>query len=422
MTGRPPGSDHGSGHGKRPGGSVIAALVFNACLLMLPFAGAALLKSATAGDLIDYAPTPATIKRTQDALAAEARRFAAAGGADERRQQWNNLVAREMGEGDIAAARGFALNAFVLLGGGDAARMRRQVKPGSGDAGILEAALPFIEPNFARQRFRAVIVRRDDNAAFDVLGDPREIAATSQRWLAGEPVDLFLFTLGGATLPAEGAAPDDVRLGASVIKVAKNGAHLTPAFAAMIETRVASAVPVDRLRAELSSAFQNTDAIVDEGAAAALAFRRAIDPAAYAVLARDLAHIGAAARAASPAGAAILLGQARDARDLRRLELLAVATGERAVAVAKRSPAGLVLDSARGAIRWTEELIGNLVSVGLAVTGLLIATHIAMLNALRGAWEGGGGVPARGAAPLSKAEAQRRARAAAENEKLERVS
>ncbi len=391
------------------GGSVIAALVFNASLIMLPFAGASLLKSATAGDLIDFSPTAPSIKRTRDALANEARRFAPTGGTA-RRETWNNLIAREMAENDVAAARGFALSATAMLGPGDAAKVQRQVKPGMGDAGFLAAALPLIEPVYARQRFRAVM-GMSERGGFDVLGDAREIAGTAQRWLAGEPVDLFLFTLGGATLTTAGIDPtqDNVRLGASVIKIAKNNAKLSPQFTAMIEQELAAAVPIDRLRAELSAAFQNRDAIVDEGAAATLAFTRAIDRDAYATLTTDLAHIGAAARAASPAGAAQLLAHVGDQRDLRRLELLAAATGERAVAVAKRSPTGLVLNSARGAIRWSDQLVRDLLSVALAALGMIIATHIAMMNALRREWEGGD-EPRSGTAPISKADAQRRAR------------
>ena len=391
--------------------SIIAALVFNGALLMLPFAGAALLRSATAPDLIDYTPNEAAMQRTRAALAGEVARFAPSG-AQARREEWNNLIAREMGEGDVAAARGFALSAPALLGPGDSARVRRQVKPGSGDAGVLEAILPMIEPSFARQRFRAVIGRGEERGGFDVLGDARETADTAQRWLAGEEVDLFLFSLGGATLTSAGVDPlrDDVRLGASVIKIAKNSAHLTPGFAALIEREVAAAVPVERLRSELAGAFQNRDAVVDDGAAATLAFSRAIDRTAYAALTIDLAHIGAAARTASPAGAAMLLANATTKRDLRRIELLAAAGGERAVAVAKRTPTGLVLKSARGAIRWSDELVGNLLSVIFAVLGVVIATHAAMMNALRREWEGDGAPRAVPATRLSKAEAQRIAR------------
>ena len=269
---RPAAPSHRRRGGGAAAGSVIAALVFNASLIMLPFAGASLLRSATAGDLIDFTPTAQTIKRTRAALANEAGRFAPSGGAA-RREEWNNLIAREMGENDVAAARGFALSATALLGPGDAAKVQRMVKPGMGDAGVLEAALPLIEPTFARQRFRAVM-NMSERGGFDVLGDARETANAAQRWLAGEPVDLFLFSLGGATLTTAGIdyAQDNVRLGASVIKVAKNNAKLSPQFVAMIEQELAAALPTERLRAELSATFQNRDAIVDEGAAATLAF------------------------------------------------------------------------------------------------------------------------------------------------------
>lgn len=396
------------------GGSIIAALVFNASLLMLPFAGASLYQSLSAPDLIDYTPTPSSIRATQDALRTEVARFAPTGAAA-RKETWNNLIARELAEDDIAAARGFALSAYTLLGGADAATVRRAVKPGSGDTGLLDAAVSMVDP-YMRQRYRAVIAPIDARG-FDVLGDARETAALAQRWLGGESIDLFLFTLAGVTLPGADAPQSDVRLGASVVKIAKNGARLTPEFASLLERRLAAAAPAGRLRAELAATFQNRDAIVDDGAAAALAFSRAIDRDAYAALATDLAHIGAAARAASPAGAAQLLAHVRDPRDLRRLELLAVATGERSVAVAKRTPTGLVLRSARGAVRWSDRLVGDIASVALATLGLVIATHLAMMAALRGAWEGRTGPPPAPATPISKADAQRRARA----ERLESV-
>lgn len=392
---------------RKAAGSIIAALVFNAAALMAPFAGAAFVRSLSSADLIDYAPTPTAIKNTRSALSAEAARFAPRG-TENRRQEWNNLIARELSEGDIEAARGFALSAFQILGGSDASRLRRAMGKGTDDEAMLTAALPLVDQGL-RQRFRALIVR-NPRGSFDVLGDARETAAIADRWRSGEQVDVFLFKLGGLTLPAPDAPPDDVRLGASVIKIAKNGAHLTPQFAARIEAAVAAVIPDGRLESELAAAFQNRAAIVDEGEAAALAFRRARDPGLYTALAADLAHIGAAARAASPAGAAALLAHVRDGRDLRRLELLAIAGAERAVAVGKRSPEGLVMRSARGQLRNNPQLFADALSVALALLGMLIATSMALTSALRREWEG-----AETAAPaphaISKADAQRRARA-----------
>lgn len=391
----------------------LTALVFNVSLFALPFVGAALFQTVTSGNLIDYTPTPATRADTKRALKAEAARFVRAG--EDRRMTWNNLIARELGEGDIAAARGFVLSAPAILRGSDAAQIQRQVPREGGDRDYLNAAIPLIEPSYARQRFRAVI-GSGESTSFDVLGDAQETAAMAHRWRGGEGIDYVPFALGGATLGAPDAAPDDVRLGASVLKIAKNGARLSPEFASMLDAEVAAAIPPERLRSELDSVFQNREAVVDEGAAAALAFTRAREPSAWAQLSADLRLIGATARATSPSGAAQLLAHARTSRDLEKLRLLADAGGERAVAIAKRTPDRLILKSARGAIRWTDTLIADIGWTLLAALGLLVSTHAAVLGALRREWEGGDSadetlLSAPGS--LSKAEAVGRARAAA---------
>jgi hypothetical protein len=363
----------------------LTGLAFNAALFTLPFMAAALYQTVSAGDLIDYTPTAATRRDTLRALNQEAARFVRVG--ENRKLTWNNLIARELGEGDIAAARGFALTAPALLRGDDIAKIQRAVPRGGGDREYLAATLPLIEPSYARQRFRSVI-GSGEAASFDVLGDSREIADTAQRWRTGETVDYVLFALGGATLGAPDAAPDDIRLGASVVKIARNGAYMTPEFSAALDAEVMAALPPDRLRAELDSIFQNREAIVDEGAAAALAFTRAKVPEAWSRLADDLSLIGAAARATSPAGAAQLVSHARDGGDLQRIRLLADAGGERAVAVGKRTPQRLILKAARGAIRWTDRLIMDIGWTLLATLGVIISTFAALSGAVRREWEG----------------------------------
>jgi hypothetical protein len=389
----------------------LTALVFNLSLFALPFIAAALVQTVSTGDLIDYAPTPATKRATLNALKAEAARFARNG--EDRKLTWNNLIARELGEGDIAAARGFALIAPALLPPGEAAKIQRQAPPGD-DRAYLAAAVPLIEPSYARQRFRSVI-GSGENASFDVLGDARETADIAQRWRGGEAIDYMLFALGGATLGATDSPNDDVRLGASVVKIAKNGARLSSEFSAALDAEVAAAIPPEKLRSELDAIFQNRDSIADEGAAAALAFTRARDPEAWSRLSDDLRLIGATARATSPSGAAQLISHARTSRDLERLRLLAEATGERAVAVAKRTPDRLVLKSARGAIRWTDRLVADIGWAVLAVIGLIVSAYAALTGAVRREWEGAAEdyAPEPAATSLSKAEAVRRARQAA---------
>lgn len=386
----------------------LTALTFNLSIVALPFMAAALYQTVSSTNLIDYTPTAAAKRSTQNALRAEVTRFARPG--EDRKLTWNNLIARELGEGDIAAARGFALSAPALLRGSDAAMIQRQTKSGGGDRDYLIAAVPLIEPSYARQRFRAVI-GSGENASFDVLGDAAGTAETANRWRSGETIDYVLFALGGATLGAPDAPADDLRLGASVVKIAKNGAHLSAAFSATLDQEVTAAIPPDRLRAELDSIFQNRENIVDEGAAAALAFTRARVPEAWSRLSDDLRLIGATARATSPSGAAQLLAHARTSRDLERLRLLAEATGERAVAVAKRTPERLILKSARGEVRWTDQLVGDIGWTLLAALGLILSTHAALLGALRREWEGDDPGEAPRAPPgLSKADAVKRAR------------
>lgn len=385
--------------------TALTGLVFNAALISLPVMGAALLQTVCAGDLIDYTPTEATRRDTNKALRIEASRFVRPG--EDRKLTWNNLIARELGEGDIAAARGFALSAPSILRGSDAAKIQRTVPRGGGDQDYLTAALPMVEPSYARQRFRSII-GSGETSSFDVLGDSREIAATAQRWRAGERVDYVLFALAGATLGATDAAPDDIRLGASVVKVARNGAHMSPEFSAAIDSEVMAAIPPDRLRAELDSIFQNPDAIVDEGAAATLAFTRARVPETWSRLSDDLALIGATARATSPTGAARLVTHARTSEDLKRIRLLADAAGERAVAIGKRTPDRLVLRAARGSIRWTDRLVSDIGWTFLSAIGVLIAAFAALSGALRNEWEGVG--HSKTSAGDSKAAAVRRAR------------
>ena len=386
--------------------TALTGLVFNAALIVLPVTGAALLQTVSAGNLIDYTPTEATRRDTNKALRVEASRFVRPG--EDRKLTWNNLIARELGEGDIAAARGFALSAPSILRGSDAAKIQRAVPRGGSDRDYLAAALPLVEPSYARQRFRSII-GSGETTSFDMLGDSREVAATAQRWRAGERVDYVLFVLAGATLGATDAEPDDIRLGASVVKVARNGAHMSAEFSTAFDSEVMSAVPPDRLRAELDSVFQNPDAVVDEGAAAALAFTRARVPEAWSRLADDLALIGATARVTSPTGAARLISHARSGEDLKRIRLLADAGGERAVAIGKRTPERLVLKAAHGSVRWTDRLVSDIGWTFLSVIGVLITLFAAFSGALRNEWEGDGHITT--SARNSKAAAVRRARA-----------
>jgi hypothetical protein len=379
-------------------------LAFNVSVFAAPLAAASLAALVLTTQLVDYSPTEANKRATEKAVAAETKRFLE--GAGERREAWSRLVLRELDEGDAAAARGFVLSAPVLLSGGDLSKINRTLRPGADDNDLMYAAAGLLDQTTA-DRFRFA-GRTGIDGVFDVLGDSREVANQARRWLAREPMDAFLFALSGATLAlgAPDPATDDARLGGSIIKIARTSARLPQPFAESLEIKLEAAAPPERLRAELAGVFQSGVTLVDEGAAATLAFSRAIDREAYRVLATDLANVGAIARATSPAGAVQLLRDVDTSEDLVKLRLIAEASRERAVAVSKRSPERLLLKAARGSIAWTPPLVLTLAALALSVAVMCVMLALAFQRTLLRAWTGAGSnKPAR-----SKAEAVMRAR------------
>jgi hypothetical protein len=383
-------------------------LVFNASLFAAPFAAASLALALDSNTLIDYSPTEANKRATYRELAREAERFV--DGAENRTQAWSGIVLRELDEGDAAAARGFALLAPSMVAGRDNIKLSRALRPGADDNDVLLAVGPLLEP-VAQDRFRFV-GRTGVDGSFDLLGDSRELASQARRWINGEPIDTFLFALNGATLAfgSPDPAADDVRLGASVIKIARTSARLPSAFGAAMQDKLDLAAPPFALRGEIESIFRDGgESIADDGAAATLAFSRIVDREAYRGLAADLAEIGAMARATSPAGAVHLLRDADTPEDLAKLRLIAEAGRERAVAIVKRSPERLMLKAARGSFRWSDRIVRDLASMLFVLMGVLLPAFAVVRGALRDEWLGSG---ARGKT-LSKADAVRAARQSA---------
>jgi hypothetical protein len=351
-------------------GSALTGLVFNAALFALPFAATALVETTRRPDIIDYTPTPATRRSTLNAIETEASRFVQRG--DDRHVVWEQLIARELSANDQVAARGFALLGTSILSPAEAARLHRRSTAGDRDTAMLEAALPLMDPSIRRSIHLAPT---SGATSFNVLGDLEGFSEEARRWVDGELVDgVALRLTGAAQLEQRAPNAEAIRLGASVLKIAKNSGRLGSDFLAWLETRLEAALPAERLRAELAYAFANGDRLNGEGTAVAAAFAAASRKDGLRAVANDLAVIGAMARGSTPAAAAQLLSQAKDSRDLQRLLLLAEAGGERAVAIAKRTPDRLVLGCARGAINWSGRLPYDLASLLLSLLAALLAT------------------------------------------------
>jgi hypothetical protein len=371
----------------------IGAFVMNVCLILTAFAGADLSITLREGGAYGYPPTASARRATRAEIEHIAVKLLPEG--MDRRRAWEELVARELREGDPRAARGFVLAAQTLLAPADAGRIDRQVGSRASDADIAAAAAQLLS-NETRGDFSEAarwIAQSDaadrDPAAFLVLGEERDLAQQAREWLRGrDPDHLTLVLVGIGAALGEGVGPR-VALGASALKDARRASRLGPGLAQGLEAAAERAVPAARLRLALLHAADDPAALADEGRAAANAFRACIDREGLAALQAHLAEVGDMAAATSSRGAARLLAQARDLRDLPRLRLVAQAGGDRAVAVAKRLRNGDTLaEAAHGTINWTRPLILDVVALVAALLGMIGATLAALGRALIDAWLG----------------------------------
>jgi hypothetical protein len=364
----------------------LSALLLNACLFLAPFAGVNLARTLSNPAVFGFPPTDAARAATRSAVEALAARLTPQGLS--RRRGWEELVARELREGDPHAARGFVLSARTMLGGGAAARINRTLDADPSDAEIAAAAGELLS-NETRGVFlhAAGWMAQDDAApdpdAFIAYGAARELEQLAESWIAGRDRDHLALTLAALNAAfAEQISPDVAR-GAAALKDARRAGRLHRRFAAALEARARAAFPEARLRAALAAAVNDPASLSDGGRSVARAFRASVEAAAFAPLAASLQDIGAMVSATSPRGAGRLLAQARGVEDLPRLRLVAQAGGDRAIAVAKRLPDGRALvRAAHGTTTWTSALIADVVTLISLAVGMTAAAATVFANAI----------------------------------------
>jgi hypothetical protein len=338
-----------------PGLGVLSALVFNICLTLLPFAGAAAFFVISRDQLYAFELAPAgqrVVRERIEELAAQAIQL-----DFDRRQQWDDLVAMSLLNGDQAAARGFLLSARHMLPPQEANQLDRRLRADATDADIELAALELLTPG-TRARYEGAVPllsRRSASGAgvqvqpvhFSMLGDQRDFEIMARAVLQDSDSDPVQFTLTGLGLGLGGEMSPRMIKGASSILVAARRQDYPIEFAEEMSALVGSALPLERFR---DSALRIADG-ADTGAFpnAAAAFRASLDGRRLEALKAALDQIGAMAEATSPAGAAVLLSHARNLRDIQRLRLIAQAGGDRAVAAARGAPHdGALPRAARG--------------------------------------------------------------------------
>jgi hypothetical protein len=343
---------------------VLSALVFNLCLLLLPFAGAAAFFVISRDQLyaFELAPSGQRVVRARiEELAAQAIQL-----DFDRRQQWDDLVAMQLMSGDISAARGFLLSARTMLPPQEANQLDRRLRADASDADIELAALGLLTPG-TRGRYEGLaplLSRRSASGAgvraepahFTLLGDQRDFEIMGRAVLQDSDSDPVQFTLTGLGLGLGGEISPRMAKGASAILAAARRQDYPIEFGAEMSALVGAALPLERFR---SAALEIADG-GDTGAYpnAAAAFRASLDARRLDALKAALDQVGAMAEATSPAGAALLLSHARNLRDIQRLRLIAQAGGDRAIAAARGAPHdGALPRAARGELRFTRDLL-----------------------------------------------------------------
>ncbi len=367
--------------------------MFNLCLLLLPLAGAAAIFTIARDHLYDYEYNDQGAR----ALRGRVERL----NADliqidfDRRQQWDNLVAGELMDHDIAAARGFLLSGRSMLASRDANQINGRSHGGSNDAEVEDAAMALLTPG-TRARYEATVPLLSRRAAsgqaqarpLEVappLGDQRDFELLARATLSDGDADSVQFVLTGLGLGLGGEFTPRMRLGATVLLEAARRPDYPTGLSGEMSDLIGAAVPIAAFRTSALARTRGEAGAYDNAAAA---FRAAVSPDRAAETKRMLDMIGEVAEATTPSGAAALLTHASTLNDLPRLRLIALAAGDRAVAAAKRLPRdGQLIASARGELTLTRDLSAAL---GVAFLSLLVLIFLAgweAYRAARGFWE-----------------------------------
>lgn len=370
------------------------AFLFNFCGLLLPLAAAAAFTLIARDQLYAYDFTDSNARGVRAGVERQAGELILLD--FDRRRQWDDLVAMELVEGDVAAARGFLLSARAMLSPRDASELGRAMRADAPDAEIELAALGLLTPG-TRSRYESAVPllsRRSASGAamqraperFEMLGDARDFELLAGALLADSDSDSMHFTLTGLGLQLGGEFTPRMAAGASALIAASRRDDYPDRFGAEVNAMLASAVSANAFRGEAARLVaENADPA--SFPISAPAFRASVDAERVAAVKVMLDEIGQMSEAATPTGAMMLLSHARSLRDVPRLRLVAQAAGDRAAAVAKRAPRdGALPRAARGVLTYNNQLTMVMVGVVLAIAGLVLSTIAAAAAAIERIW------------------------------------
>jgi len=396
------------------------ALLFNALALLLPVLAANTIIAAFTTSAIT---NPNSIEARTETRAEIDKAFEEFRISDTTaRQNWASRIDQTVTERAFSAARGYLLAAPQMLNEDDARAVRAAAateESGTQDQRIVRAALLFLPDNVRANYQRAVsppppppptpetegsdtesaadtqlaaatepvptIALSDLGAAlptgsrFSILGDTEDLVRRSQSWLGGTGVDdiqLRLRALGLISRTDQSSDSDVFEKGVTVLLTARRASRLDPRFDNYLRSRVEDALPAERLRQQLTLAFEPVLTFDQRSARIIEDYRSAIEPAALQRLRRDMQTIATLADLTSTTGAVTLVEQTSSPEDMRRILLVTKAGGDRAVALTRElGPDTLKL--AQIGVKWTTQLVLQimaLAAIGIALIMTMLST------------------------------------------------
>ncbi|UPT64280.1 MAG: hypothetical protein M0D54_07025 [Hyphomonadaceae bacterium JAD_PAG50586_4] len=378
---RPVRARHTTRH--RPEG-VLSALAFNICLVLLPLACAAALIVIGRDHLYAYEYSDAgaqVVRERVEHLNGELIQL-----DFDRQRQWDDLVSMELRAGDPAAARGFLLSGAGMLPNRSANVLTQAIAADASEAELEVAALELLQPSTRQNYQQQVPLLSQRNAATAAqrpatLADPQDFELMARALIAEPETDPLQFVLTGFALGLAGDLTPGMQQGAVALLVSSRRDDFPDSISVEVRTLAAEALPIEAFR---RAARESGAGTVDDLAAA---FRSAVVAEHATRLREVLAQLGAVGEATNTGAAATMLTHAFTLPDLQRLVLIARASGDRAAAAAKRLPRdGRLLDTARGELSFTRDLVTALALAGIAGAGLIAIVLLKLLQSATAAW------------------------------------
>lgn len=363
---------------------VLSALAFNICLVLLPLASAAALIVIARDHLYAYEYSDAgahVVRERVEQLNGELIQL-----DFDRQRQWDDLVAMELRAGDPAAARGFLLSGAGMLPNRSANVLTQAIANDASEAELEVAALELLQPSTRQNYQQQVPLLSQRNAASAAqrpatLADPQDFELMARALIAEPETDPLQFVLTGFALGLAGDLTPAMQQGAVALLASSRREDFPDSISVEVRTLAAEALPIEAFR---QIAREDAASTVDDLASA---FGTAVVPEHATRLREVLAQLGAIGEATNTGAAAVMLTHAYTLPDLQRLVLIARASGDRAAAAAKRLPRdGRLLDTARGELTFTRDLVSALTLAGIAAAGLIAIVLLKLFQAAAGAW------------------------------------